>query len=569
MHLEERGQRPGLSPFRRLLVLLRPERRDILVVVAFAIGVGILTLATPVAVQALVNFVAFGGLVQPLIILGLLLFSFLLLAGGIRVFKTWVVDVLQRRIFVRVAIDLSNRLPRVRVDAFDRGHGPELVNRFFDVLTVQKASATLLLDGVAVVLQAIIGLLILAFYHPILLAFDLLLLMGIAFVLFVLGKGAVRTAIAESKAKYAVAASLEEIARNPTSFKMAGGAKYAHDRTDALAVQYVKTRERHFAVVLRQVVGAVALQAIAGTALLTLGGWLVIQGQLTLGQLVAAELIVSTVLASFAKTGKQLESYYDLLAGVDKLGQLQDLPLERDSGEPFAPQPEGASVQLQDVEFNYGDRQVLKSITTEVQPGERVCVLGGHGSGKSTLADLLYGLRFPTRGQIALDGIDVREMSLSTLRNRACLVKGFEVIEGSIEANVQMNRPHVTAADVRKALSSVGLLEEIRSLPDGLSTQLLSTGAPLSFGQARRLMLARAMAGKPGLLIVDDLLDDLDDAARHEAIIALTRHEHIATVIVFSRSARVAEHFDQVIRLDNAEAARYNGQVEAHTVSWR
>lgn len=549
----ERGHTARVKPFRRLLALLRPERRDILIVVAFAIGVGVLTLATPVAVQALVNFVAFGGLVQPLVVLGLLLFAFLVLAGAIRVFKTWVVDVLQRRIFVRVATDLSNRLPRVRVDAYDRGHGPELVNRFFDVLTVQKASATLLLDGVAVVLQAMIGLLILAFYHPILLAFDLVLLLGIAFVLFILGRGAVRTAIAESKAKYAVAASLEEIARNPASFKLTGGTRYARERTDALAVDYVDARRRHFAVVLRQVVGAVGLQAVAGTALLTLGGWLVIQGQLTLGQLVASELIVSTVLASFAKTGKQLESFYDLLAGVDKLGQLIDLPLEREGGEEhLQADAGGASLTLHQVRFDYGNRIVLDAVSAHVRAGERVCFVGSHRSGKSTLAELLYGLRMPQQGHIELGGIDIRELSLASLRSQVCMVKGLEVIECSIEENVRMNRPEVTPGDVREALASVGLLDEVRDLPDGLSTHLLSSGAPLSSGQARRLMLARAIAGRPRLLVVDDLLDDLDDEARAHVLATLLDREQPWTLIAFSRYARIGESFDRLVRMDVA-----------------
>lgn len=564
----ENANPPGVSPFRRLLALLRPERRDILIVVAFAIGVGVLTLATPVAVQALVNFVAFGGLFQPLVVLGLLLFAFLLLAGAIRVFKTWVVDVLQRRIFVRVATDLSNRLPRVRVDAYDRGHGPELVNRFFDVLTVQKASATLLLDGVAVVLQAMIGLLILAFYHPILLAFDLVLLLGIAFVLFILGRGAVRTAIAESKAKYAVAASLEEIARNPASFKLTGGTLYARERTDALAVDYVNARRRHFAVVLRQVVGAVGLQAVAGTALLTLGGWLVIQGQLTLGQLVASELIVSTVLASFAKTGKQLESFYDLLAGVDKLGQLIDLPLEREGGEEQLPADAGgASLTLHQVRFNYGNRVVLDAMSAHIRAGERVCFVGSHRSGKTTLAELLYGLRMPQRGHIELGGIDIRELSLSSLRDQVCMVKGLEVIECTIEENVRMNRRDVTPGNVRDALASVGLLDEVRDLPDGLSTHLLSSGAPLSSGQARRLMLARAIAGRPRLLVLDDLLDDLDDEARAHVLATVLDRAQPWTLIAFSRYAGIGESFDRVVRMDVARDGIFDRQAPESVMS--
>jgi len=544
------GSAAALNPFRRLLRLLAAERRDIFVVVAFAIGVGILSLATPVAVQALVNIVAFGGMNQPLLVLALLLLGFLSLAGTIRAFKAYIVEMLQRRLFVRVVTDLGQRLPRVRVEAFDRNHGPELVNRFFDVLTVQKVGATLLLDGVAAVLQTIIGLLILAFYHPFLLAFDVVLVAGIALVLFVLGRGAVDTAIFESKAKYAAAAAMEEIARHPLSFKQAGGPELAQQRADALAVDYVSAREKHYRVVFRQIVGSLALQTVAATGLLTLGGWLVIQGQLTLGQLVAAELIVSIVLASFTKLGRKLESFYDLLAAVDKLGQLLDLPLERSSGEAISRNSGGAALSLSDVNFAFpGQRPTLAGLSLQLNPGDRVQIIGGHGSGKSTLTDLLCGLREPTSGRIELDGVDLREISLESLRSQVAVVRSVEVIEGTVADNVRMGRRELDSAGVRAALSAVGLLDEIHVLPDGLDTVLNPTGAPLSYGQVCRLMLARAIAGRPRLLVLDDFLDDLDLDTRRRVLPALIPADGGWTLIVTSRYDDTFDALHQTIRL--------------------
>ncbi|HRX87400.1 MAG TPA: ABC transporter ATP-binding protein, partial [Phycisphaerae bacterium] len=449
------------------------------------------------------------------------------------------------------------RLPRVHVASFDRDHGPELVNRFFDVLTVQKVGATLLLDGVAVVLQAAIGLLILAFYHPFLLAFDVVLLVGILLVLFALGRGAVRTAVVESKAKYAVAASLEEIARHPLSFKQAGGPELAQQRADGLAVAYVEARERHYRVVFRQIIGSLALQALAATALLTLGGWLVINGQLTLGQLVAAELIVSIVLASFAKLGQKLESFYDLLAAVDKLGQLLDLPLERAAGEPHAGGAGGAAVRFRGLGFGYaGKPPVFRDFDLVVHAGERVQIVGGHGSGKSTLTDLLCGLRAPTVGHLELDGVDLREMSLTSLRRQVAVVRGIELIDGSIADNVQMGRPDVGLAEVRAALASAGLLEEVLMLPDGLATVLNASGAPLSTGEARRLMLARALAGNPRLLVLDDFLDDLDSDARQRVLPELVRPDRGWTLIVTSRHDQAFDAMHQIIRLSGSGAPR-------------
>src|SRR5690606_23632125 len=271
----QRDGSPGtsLTPLRRLLRLLAPDRGDLWVVITYAAGIGVLVLATPIAVQALVNTVAFGTLMQPLVVLAALLLMCLSFAATLRGLQIWVVEILQRRVFMRIVEDLSHRLPHARWTALG-SQGPELVNRFFDVFTLQKAIASLLINGLEVVLTAVVGMLVLAFYHPWLLAFDLVLLCAVLFIIFVLGRGATDSAIEESKTKYAVAAALEEMARHPTAFKTAGGAAHASLRSDELSRKYLLARHAHFRVLMRQIGGALGLQAAASAALLALGGYL-------------------------------------------------------------------------------------------------------------------------------------------------------------------------------------------------------------------------------------------------------------------------------------------------------
>ncbi len=228
-----------IKPLERLSALMRMERPDIGAVFVFSVIVGILALASPIAVEALVNTVAFGRYLQPIIVLSLILLTFLGFGAAIRALNTYIVEIIQRRLFVRVVEDLAYRLPRVEQEAIDGYYAPELVNRFFDVVTVQKVAVKLLLDGIAIVLQTILGMAVLAFYHPFLLGFDAVLLVCIGFIVIVLGRGAVKTAIAESEQKYKVAAWLEELARHPTAFKLHGGAQFGLDRSDKLAVDYI------------------------------------------------------------------------------------------------------------------------------------------------------------------------------------------------------------------------------------------------------------------------------------------------------------------------------------------
>jgi ABC-type bacteriocin/lantibiotic exporter with double-glycine peptidase domain len=543
-----------MSAFRRLLGLFRPERRELIAVVLFAVGVGVCTLAVPIVAMAVVNTVALGTLVQQLFVLCAALFVALGLAGFLQTLQTIAVEFIQRRIFVRVASDLAYRLPRVDLRAFDRQHGPELVNRFFDVLTVQKAAATLLLDGVTITLQVLIGMVLLGFYHTYLLGFDLILLVSLVLLFTVLGWGAVRSAVRESIAKYDVAAWMEEVARHPILFKTAGGPAYARAGTDRLTQTYLEHRAAHFRVLLRQLVFALFLQAAANVALLGLGGVLVIRGELTLGELVAAEIVVTLVVATFTKVGKQLEAYYDLLAAVEKLGHLIDLPLERATGEPHAGRPGGMPLAIHNVTYTYEDahQDALTDLSFAIKPGERVALVGPNGAGKSTLIDLLFGLRTPSRGWVEMDGADLRSVRLDEMRASIAVVKGIETIQASILENVRMGRPDVTLADVRHALHSVGLDRRVMDFPDGLETVLWTGGSPLSLGQANRLMLARAMVGKPRLLILDETLDHMDAEIRESVLPAIFGRDAAWTVLIVTHSEEVVRLCDRVVNVERA-----------------
>lgn len=547
------GQHPGqtnvegeLTPFSRLRALMQPEASDIFTVCIYALIVGLLTLATPIAVEALVNTVAFGRFLQPVIILALLLFMFLAFSAAIRAVQTVVVEIIQRRLFARVAGDLAYRLPRVRMNELDGAYAPELANRFFDVVTVQKVAAQLLLDGLGLVLSAIVGMAVLAFYHPWLAGLDLALILMIGFVVVVLGRGAVGSSVKESKKKYVMAAWLEDIARCPVTFRTDGGSEFALERADRAIHDYLTARKKHFRILMRQVVFALALQALASTALLAIGGWLVVSKQLTLGQLVAAELIVAVIVGSVAKLGKHMESFYDLLAAVDKLGQLFDLDIEPSDGDLSGTSSGPAAVELARMACTTDS---LETIDWKLDPGELVAVVGDAGSGKSRLCDVIYGLRSPEFGHLTIDGCDPRDLRPDVLRRRVALARDVEFFEGTIAQNVHLERPSVSSQEVHTVLDRLGLLDEMLVLPDGLGTVLPSSGGQLSSSQLRRLMLARSIVGRPGLLLIDGLLDGFSDTELTEVGAALQGLTEECTIIVTTGQQRVADHCTRVVRL--------------------
>ncbi|MCA9620544.1 MAG: ATP-binding cassette domain-containing protein, partial [Myxococcales bacterium] len=429
----------------------------------------------------------------------------------------------------------------------------ELANRFFDVITVQKAGSALAVDALGLVLQTAMGLCLLAFYHPLLLAFDVLLVLLLIAVIAIPARAGITTALAESKAKYATAAWLETVAGSPTLFRAAEPTDLAASRADALARRYLGARSAHWQKLVTQIAGGLGLQVIASVALLGVGGWLVINRQLTLGQLVAAELVVAAIGTGFAKLGKQLEKLYDAVAAVDKIGHVVDAERERDGGLRIDGHGPMALSLRQVRRAGEGGPELLEVIDLEVAPQGRVAVTGPSGSGKTTLLQLVAGLRAPSEGAVVASGVDLGHADLLLYRQAVAFLDEEALPNLSIGDYLRLGRNDASSETLRAALRKVSLEERVVRLPRGLDTMLLANGGPLSRTEARRLRLARALVQRPRLLIVDDLLDDLGllEGAR-EALLDEVMGPHAPwTLMVSSSDPAVVSRCEQVLALED------------------
>lgn len=541
-----------VSPERRFFRLLKAERQDIITLLIFSVFSGLLYLAAPLAVDSVVSNLAFGGQSQPyvqaIVILAIALFGALGLQAVVSGFQYYISDIIQRRIFVRTAADLAYRLPRVKAEALDDVHAPELVNRFLDVVTAQKSTSLLLLDGINLVFGSLIGMLLLALYHPLMLMFVVILLALIALTMWLLGKGAVKTSIAESRVKYDVVNWFEVIAAFPFAFKGPGGYQMAGERANQLATEYLQRRSAHFRIVMRQIVALLVLSVLAAAVLLILGGWLVISQQITLGQLVASELIMGSIVTAMAKMGKKLEAWYDAMAAMDKLGHIFDLEIEREDGEQPVSREGGAEVRGCDLAFGYHGPLFAKKTFT-IPSGSRAAIIGPHGSGASSLLDILFGLRQPTEGHVSIDGLDLRSWYLEALRESVMLLRRDEIVDGSVIENLRLGRVDVGLDEIRSALERVGLLDVLLHRPEGLNLRLKVGGAPLSGNQRTRLLLARALVQRPRLLLIDELFDSLDDESFKLLETAILDPSLTWTVILATRDHDVTKRCDQIIEL--------------------
>lgn len=545
----------GANPGRRFFALLKAEKKDIHTLLIFSVFSGILYLAAPLAVDAVVSNLAFGGQSQPymqaLVILSIALFACLALQGVITAFQYYIADIIQRRVFVRAASDMAYRLPRVKAESLDGVYAPELVNRFLDIVIVQKSTALLLLDGVNLVFSTVIGMILLSLYHPLLLSFAAGLLVLIILVIWLFGQGAVESSIRESMMKYDLVNWFEEIAHFPFLFKGPGGYALAYERANELATSYLHAREKHFRILMRQISGLLTLQVFAAAILLVVGGYLVISQQITLGQLVASELIMATIVGALAKMGKKLEAWYDALAAMNKLGHIFDLDIEREDGEKQVDKKTGAHIQAEGLTFGYDRAPLFSGLNFTILPGSRTAIVGPHGSGGSTLLNILFGLRQPTAGFVRIDGLDLRNCYLESLREGVMLLRRDEIVGGTIIENLRLGSTGIGMDEIQTALTEVGLLDELLHQPEGLNLQLKIAGAPLSGNQRTRLLLARALVQRPKLLLIDELFDGLDADSLDQLSASILRKSQEWTVVLTTRDHDVTLKCDQIIRLAN------------------
>lgn len=515
------------SPSHILWGYLKAERPLLLTVCVYAMASSLLSLAAPLGVQLLVSNVAFGGLVQPLVILAVLVMVALLLAGAARALQIFAVERLQERLFVRVALRFAERLRNADIRSASEADGGRLAHRFFEIPTLQKALAAWFSDGIVVVMQIVVGTVLLSTYHAVLLTFSLLLVVLSAVVFLGLGKRGGETAVKESKAKYYTAAWFANVADDPLAYKTQWGHEGLLAHSEDLIVDYVKSRRKHFKIVFRQNVALLFVQVLATASLLAVGGYLVLQGSLTLGQLVASELVVTATVAGLAKLGKYLESYYDAFASAEKVSAVESLKEEYRGSLPITVENGGLPVTLSDVTVeSMGGRADLRGLSLSLPCGAFVSVLGQASSGKSTLADALSGSLLLDAGSIEVAGVSLRDVDRQQWRAALTILREWGSDHRTVEEYLTSAAPNPSAEAQRRALQAAGLWDSLIGTRAGLSTVV----ANLSRSDRISLAIAYAIVRATPLVVIDGILDDLD--ARGTDLMKVLRTELPRSTIV-------------------------------------
>lgn len=544
-----------IKPIERFYRLLTQDRKALVNLYIFALFAGVVSLSLPLGIQAIINLIVAGQTATSFYVLIFIVVAGYGINSYLQILQISVVEVLQRRVFARSSFDFAFRAPRLNALELRQFFTPELMNRFFDTLTIQKGMPKILIDFVGSSLQIIIGLILLCFYHPFFILFGLLSVLLVGFIVKIFSSRGLNTALKQSKHKYEVAHWIEELARTMDAFKLAGATKLPLEKIDHYTSNYLHAREAHFRSLLGHYYSILVFKVVITAIFLLLGGLLVIEQQMNIGQFVAAEIIVILLISNAEKLIFSLDSIYDMLTALEKIGNVTDLPLENE-GSIDVPKVggKGMSVSVQNLSFAFSDlHYILKDISFDIAPGENVLITGSSGSGKHTLLHILVGMYNKFEGSVKIEDVSLRNVNIEQLRNDIGDNLAREsIFHGTLLENISMGKP-VSMERVLEVIKVVKLQNFLDRLENGLYTLLSPEGKRLSQSTKIKLLIARCIVHTPRLILLNENVNLIKLEERLEILKYLHQREHGWTVINLSNSTTYAKYYDSIIYLSKGE----------------
>ena len=486
-----------LTPIKRFFNLLKIDKQDIISIYVYALFSGLISLSIPLGIQAIINIITVGQVSTTWIVLVFFVILGIAFSGVMQIIQLSITENIQQKIFTRSAFEFAYRIIKMNPEKLDKKHSPELVNRFFDTVTIQKGISKIIIDFSTSSLQILFGLILLSLYHPFFIIFSFLLLLIVYLIFKLTVPQGLKTSINESNYW------LEEIARSSNTFKLARNSTLPLSRTDENVTGYLTQRKAHFKTLMIQYINLVGFKIIIAAGLLIIGGLLVINQKMNIGQFVAAEIIIILILASVEKLILSIETIYDVLTAIEKVGGVTDLDLEQENPTKLnLTEDDSISLKVTDLTYKFRDekKNILSNINFELLGGNSLCVSGHNGSGKSFLLQTLSGLFDSYKGTITINKQSLTSLNKDELRTYIgdCLGSA-SLFKGTILENITLQRPNLTFLQVQQVIDALGLNEFIETLPKGINSVILPEGKNLPKSIRIKIILARGIVGSPKL----------------------------------------------------------------------
>jgi ABC-type bacteriocin/lantibiotic exporter with double-glycine peptidase domain len=462
------------------------------------------------------------------------------------------VEKIQQRIFSRYAFEFTFKIPRLKVKETENYYLPELVNRFFDSVSLQKSLSKLLLDIPLAVIQIFFGLILLSVYNAIFILLGIILLIVVSLVLFLSAKRGLKASLAESNYKYSLMGWIQELARGFKTFKISDSHHLHLKKTDVLLEGYIESRTNHFNVLKFQYWSLIIFKLLITSSMLLIGGFLLIDQKLNVGQFIAAEIVIITVLAAVEKLILSLDKVYDVLTSVEKLSKVTDKEVETSGNLVLNDNQLGISIEAQQISFAFENgKDVLKNVSFKVDGGKKVCIMGGMASGKSTLMELATGSLQPNQGSLLINGIPIGNYDLTSYRkNIGAFYSEQDIFEATLMENITMGNTEVDQQMLMSLAEVIGIKDFIISLPKGFNTMLSSTGNGLSSIIKQKILLLRVLSDSPKLLLMDEPFE-MAGGIHTQRICSHLLSIKGMTMIIVTNNLDFAKGADQILYMEN------------------
>lgn len=548
-----------VNPIKRLFNLVLLDKKEILSIYFYAILSGLVQLSVPLGVQAIISFVLGASMVTSIYVLIFVVTLGVVLVGILQINQMKIIEKIQQRIFTRNAFEFSDKIPQIDLLKANNHYLSEKVNRFFDTVSVQKGISKILLDIPLATIQIVFGVLLLTFYHPIFSLFGLLLISTIYLVIRITSRKGWTTSLEESNNKYAVVAWFAEMTRMIKSFKFRHGTHMNLQKTDENVVGYLSARTSHFRVLLFQYRSLVLLKVLITLTMLVVGTYLLLHQILNVGEFIAAEIVILSIIGAVEKLIGNLDNVYDVITGLEKLASVAELESEKNGKVKYVKTEMGTKVELIDFNFCFPEEKTLfENSTISIPSNSFVLVSGEEGVGKTSLLNIFCGNYLSGGGGLLINGIPIPNYDLISFRKcTGIYLNQREIFSGTLLENISMGRKDVLPDTVVALADDLGFNDFAISFKSGFETVLEPQGHKLSSTTIQKILLLRSLVRATNLLLLDEPLKGFEGEDQVKIVKYLMKLNN-TTIIIVSKNLMLVDNATIHLKIDNKQITLVN-----------
>jgi ABC-type bacteriocin/lantibiotic exporter with double-glycine peptidase domain len=494
------------------LQLLRLDKRDILNIYFYAIAAGLISLGLPLGIQAIIGFVMAAQLSTSLILLIGVVVLATLIYGIFQINQLKITEKIKQKIFVRFALAFDEKMSSLDLQQTRDKKLMEHMNRYFDIIGFQKSLSKLLIDIPSSTMQILLGLMLLAFYHPLFIIFGLFLLATLYFLIRLTGIQGLKSSYNESTHKYELAHWFETQAEYIKDVRLGTLSNVVNKKSQHIVGDYLEARNEHFKVLKIQYWSLLLFKVVLTAAMLSVGSFLLIEQLINIGQFVAAEIVIILLLSAIEKMIFGLDNVYDLLTSTKKILNVTDMPEVPERGSMDISHDQVFKLIAEDINIDSNEVQVLHHVNCVFEQGDRVAIVGASGSGKSTLLNVLSGLYLNYNGRLILDELVVPKEGNNFLqKNTSALFKESGLIPGSLLENIVLEREGISARDIIQLSKAIGFHATFMLLPEGYNTPIVHSEYNVPAEIRKMTLILRTFCAAKTIFILEEPFNDLQN----------------------------------------------------------